>query len=79
MDHTANAWKLIEKYVIDLRNIFLSQESIRKVFSKQLEENLTEKIFLFKKLYLDSRKFSQNKNNFLKMRNIFFLRKIILT
>ena len=31
---TANASKLIEKCFLDLRNIFLNQENIRKFFSK---------------------------------------------
>ena len=34
-----NASKFIEKYFLDLRNIFLNQENIRKFFSKQ--ENLS--------------------------------------
>ena len=33
--HTSNASKLIEKCFLDLRNIFLNQENIRKFFSKQ--------------------------------------------
>ena len=34
-DHAANASKLIENRFLDLRNIFLNQEHIRKFFSKQ--------------------------------------------
>ena len=41
---TANASKLIEKYFPDLKNIFLTEENIRKFFSKQ-ENYQAEKIF----------------------------------
>ena len=41
MIHTANASKLIEKYFLDLRNMFSNQENIRIYFSK--EEKQTHK------------------------------------
>ena len=78
--HTANASKLIEKCFLDLRNIFLNQESIRKFFSKQEDLSSQEKFSrpFHKKVYLNLRKWSRNKNSFLETRNIFSLRQIFL-
>ena len=78
--YTASASKLIEKCFLDLRNIFSNQENIRKFFSKQEDLSGYEKFSrpFHKKIYLNLRKWSQNKNNFLETRNIFSLTKVFL-
>ena len=77
---TANASKLIEKCFLDLRNMLLNQENIRKFFSKQEDLSSQEKFFrpFYKLVYLNLRKWSQNKNNFLEIQNILLLRKVFL-
>ena len=69
--HTANASKLIEKCFLDLRNIFLNQENIRKFFSKQEALSSWDKFSrpFHKKVYL-------NLKNGLKMRTIFLKQEI---
>ena len=79
--NTANASKHIEKYFLDLRKEFLNQENIRKFFLKQEDlsskENSSRPVN--KKVYLNLRKWSQNKNNFLETRNIFSLKNAEVT
>ena len=77
---TANPSKLIEKFFLDLRKIFSNHENIRKFFSKQEELSSQEKFShpFHKNIYLNLRKSSQNKNNFLEIRNIFLVRKVFL-
>ena len=45
MVNTANPSKLIEKYFLDLRNLFSNQENIR-LFSQNKKNEHTEKNFL---------------------------------
>ena len=74
----ANAPKLTEKCFLDLRNILLNQENIRKFFSKQEDLSSKERFSrpFDKKVYLYLRKWSQNKNNFLETRAIFLLKEV---
>ena len=66
LDYTANGSKLMEKYFLDLRNIFLNQENIRNSFQNK-------KIYLAKKNLLvpSIRKFILIKENGLRRRTIF--------